>query len=80
MFKQFCNPILDLDKIIKSYAYNSEFIFVPLGKKMDHMVCSRINMSDCLYRDSIKGDLKYSLEVHLLSARKNEFCFPRFLQ
>ena len=32
MFKQFCNPILDLDKIIKSSAYDSEFIFVPLGK------------------------------------------------
>ena len=26
--KQFCNPILDLDKIIQSSAYNSEFVKV----------------------------------------------------
>ena len=32
--KQFCNPILDLDKLIQSSAYNSEFSFVPLGKQM----------------------------------------------
>ena len=41
--KQFCNPILDLDKIIQSSAYNSEFIFVPFGKQMDQIVCFRIN-------------------------------------
>ena len=26
VFKQFCNPVLDLDRMIKSSAYNSEFI------------------------------------------------------
>ena len=31
MFKQFCSPILDPDKIIKSSAYKREFIYVPLG-------------------------------------------------
>ena len=32
IFKQFCNPILDLDRIIKSSAYNNEFILVPSGR------------------------------------------------
>ena len=32
VFKQFCNPVLDLDRMIKSSAYNSEFIFVPFGR------------------------------------------------
>ena len=31
-FRQFCNPILDLDRIIKSSAYRSEFILVPFGR------------------------------------------------
>ena len=32
VFKQFCNPVLDLDRMIKSSAYNSEFIFVPFAR------------------------------------------------
>ena len=32
VFKQFCNPVLDLDRMIESSAYNSEFIFVPFGR------------------------------------------------
>ena len=32
VFKQFCNPILDLDRIIKSSAYNNEFNLVPSGR------------------------------------------------
>ena len=32
VFKQFCNPVLDLDRITKSSAYYSEFIFVPFGR------------------------------------------------
>jgi len=32
VFKQFCNPVLDLDRMIKSSAYNREFIFVPFGR------------------------------------------------
>ena len=48
VFKQFCNPVLDLDRMIKSSAYNSEFIFVPFG--MDQTACFRINTENCLYR------------------------------
>ena len=33
VFKQFCNPILDLDRIIKSSAYNNEFSLVPSGRR-----------------------------------------------
>ena len=40
VFKQFCIPVLDLDRMIKSSAYNSEFIFVPFG---------RTNGSDSLF-------------------------------
>ena len=32
VFRQFYNPILDLDRIIKSSAYRSEFILVPFGR------------------------------------------------
>ena len=32
VFKQFCNPVLDLDRMIKSSAYNSEVSFVPFGR------------------------------------------------
>ena len=32
VFKQFCNPVLDLDRITKSSAYYSEFTFVPFGR------------------------------------------------
>ena len=32
VFKQFCIPVLDLDRMIKSSAYNSEFTFVPFGR------------------------------------------------
>ena len=31
-FRQFCNPILDLDRIIKPSAYRSEFILVQFGR------------------------------------------------
>ena len=31
-FKQFCNPVFDLDRITKSSAYKSEYIFYPFGK------------------------------------------------
>ena len=31
-FKQFCNPVLDLKRIIKSSAYKSEFSSVPFGR------------------------------------------------
>ena len=31
-FKQFCNPVFDLDRITKSSAYKSEYIFCPFGK------------------------------------------------
>ena len=31
-FKQFCNPVFDLDRITKSSAYKSEFIFFPIWK------------------------------------------------
>ena len=30
--KQFCNPVFDLDRITKSSAYKSEFIFSPFGR------------------------------------------------
>lgn len=30
--RQFCSPVLDRNKIIKSSAYNGEFSFAPLGK------------------------------------------------
>ena len=29
---QFCSPVLDRDKMIKSSAYNREFSFAPFGK------------------------------------------------
>ena len=32
IFRQFCNPILDLDNITRSSAYKSEFNFAPFGK------------------------------------------------
>ena len=32
MLRQFCNPILDRDIIIKSSAYKSEFNLVPFGR------------------------------------------------
>ena len=31
-FRQCCNPILDLERIIKSPSYRSEFILVPFGR------------------------------------------------
>ena len=31
-FKQFCNPVFDLDRITKSSAYKSEFMFFPFGR------------------------------------------------
>ena len=30
--RQFCSPVLDRDKMIKSFAYNREFSFAPFGK------------------------------------------------
>jgi len=30
--KQFCNPVLDLDKIMRSAAYNRELSFVPFDE------------------------------------------------
>ena len=30
--RQFCSPVLDRDKMIKSSAYNREFSFAPFGK------------------------------------------------
>ena len=30
--RQFCSPVLDRDKMIKSSAYNREFSFTPFGK------------------------------------------------
>ena len=30
--KQFCSPVLDRDKMIKSSAYDREFSFSPFGK------------------------------------------------
>ena len=30
-FKQFCNPVFDLDRITKSSVYKSESIFFPFG-------------------------------------------------
>ena len=37
--RQFCNPVLDRDKMIKSSAYNRQFNFVPFGKtkESDHV-------------------------------------------
>ena len=32
VLRQFCNPILDRDIIIKSSAYKSEFNLVPFGR------------------------------------------------
>ena len=54
VFKQFCNPVLDLNRIIKSSAYNSEFISVPFG---------RTNESDSLFSN------KYSKLVMRLDRR-----------
>ena len=31
-FKQFCNAVFDLDRITKSSAYKSEFMFFPYGR------------------------------------------------
>jgi len=52
VFKQLCcNPALDLDRMIKSSAYNSEFIFVPFGRTNgSDSVFSNINTANCLYR------------------------------
>ena len=46
-FKQFCNPVFDLDRITKSSAYKS----VPhLEEQMGQITCFRINVADCLNR------------------------------
>ena len=31
VFRQFCNPVLDRDRIIKSSAFQREFNFAPFG-------------------------------------------------
>ena len=49
-FKQFCNPVFDLDRITKSSAYKSEFTFSHLEEQMCQMTCFRINVADCLNR------------------------------
>ena len=50
-FKQFCNPVFDLDRITKSSAYKSEFIFFShLEEQMGQIRCFQINVADCLNR------------------------------
>ena len=46
-FKQFCNPVFDLDRITKSSAYKS---VSHLEEQMGQITCFRINVADCLNR------------------------------
>ena len=59
MFRQFCNPCFERDKIIKSSAYKREFSLVPFG---------RIKGSDDAVLFSEKGSsFKYRLNRRGLS-------------
>ena len=46
-FKEFCNPVFDLDRITKSSAYKS---VSHLEEQMGQITCFRINVADCLNR------------------------------
>ena len=47
VFKQFCNPVLDLDRMIDRMI--KSFLF-HLEEQMDQTACFRINTANCLYR------------------------------
>ena len=46
-FKQFCNPVFDLDRITKLSAYKS---VSHLEEQIGQITCFRINVAGCLNR------------------------------
>ena len=57
VFKQFCNPILDLDRIIKSSTYNDEFILVLKKERISDRKISATRRSSIEFRQSIVLEL-----------------------
>ena len=56
MSRQFCNPILDRDKIFISSAYESEFNLVPFGRMIGfNKVFSNTNGKSLTYKLKSKG-------------------------
>ena len=65
VLRQFCNPILDRDIIIKSSAYKSEFNLVPFGRMIG---------SDKVFWNADGKSLSYKLKSKALkvSVKENE--------
>ena len=80
VLRQFCRPVLERDKIIKSSAYRREFNFVPFGgTKGSDRIFSNENGKSLISKGRKVVDLKYNLVVHLSYVERVVFDTDQFL-